>query len=64
MKQTPLDLVVMLVGRDEAERYPSGEKWQFDDIEVPRLLLPALSSNGDSTRFRAIEASLFYKTWP
>lgn len=65
VKQTPLDLLVMLVGRDEAERYPSGEKWQFDDIEVPRLLLPALSSNGDSNALsRAIEASLFYKTWP
>jgi len=65
VKQTPLDLVVILVSREEAERYPSGENWQFEGIEIPRLLLPALSSNGDSNAVsRAIEASLFYKTWP
>ncbi|MFS2325622.1 HPr kinase/phosphorylase [Brucella sp. H1_1004] len=65
VKQTPLDLVVILVSREEAERYPSGENWQFEGIEIPRLLLPELSSNGDSNAVsRAIEASLFYKTWP
>lgn len=65
VKQTPLDLVVILVSREEAERYPSGENWQFEGIEIPRLLLPALSSNGDSNALsRAIEASLFYKPWP
>lgn len=65
VKQTPIDLVVILVSREEAERYPSGENWQFEGIEIPRLLLPELSSNGDSNAVsRAIEASLFYKTWP
>ena len=65
VKQTPLDLVVILVSREEAKRYPSGENWQFEGIEIPRLLLPELSSNGDSNAVsRAIEASLFYKTWP
>ncbi len=65
VKQTPLDLVVSLVSRDEAERYPDGRKWQFEGVEVPRLLLPALSSNGDSNALsRAVEASLFYKPWP
>lgn len=65
VKQTPLDLVVMLVAREEAERYPSGENWCFDGIEVPRLLLPALSANGDSNALsRAIEARLFFKPWP
>ena len=65
VKQTPLDLVVILVSREEAERYLSGENWQFEGIEIPRLLLPALSSNGDSNALsRAIEASLFYKPWP
>lgn len=65
VKQTPLDLVVNLVSREEAERYPSGENWQFEAIEIPRLLLPALSSNSDSTALsRAIEAYLFYKPWP
>jgi serine kinase of HPr protein (carbohydrate metabolism regulator) len=65
VEQTPLDLVVRLVERDEAERYPSGENWHFEGIEVPRLLLPALSSNGDSNALsRAIEATLFSKPWP
>lgn len=65
VKQTPLDLVVMLVDRDEAERYPGGEKWRFEMHELPRLLLPALSSNGDSAALsRAIEATLSYKIWP
>ncbi len=65
VKQTPIDLVVILVSREKAERYPSGENWQFEGIEIPRLLLPELSSNGDSNAVsRAIEASLFYKTWP
>ncbi|MBC8716306.1 HPr kinase/phosphorylase [Ochrobactrum sp. Marseille-Q0166] len=65
VKQTPLDLVVILVSRDEAERYPGGESWQFEGIEIPRLLLPSLSSNGDSNALsRAIEANLFYKPWP
>ncbi len=65
VEQTPLDLVVKLVDRDEAERYPSDEKWHFEGVEVPRLLLPALSSNGDSNALsRAIEATLFSKPWP
>ena len=65
VKQTPLDLVVMLVAREEAERYPSDENWQFEGIELRRLLLPALSSNGDSNALsRAIEATLFSKPWP
>lgn len=65
VKQTPLDLVVILVSRDEAERYPGGESWQFESIEIPRLLLPSLSSNGDSNALsRAIEANLFYNPWP
>ena len=65
VKQTPLDLVVILVNQDEAERYPSGKNWQFDGVEIPCLYLPALSSNGDSNALsRAIEACLFYKPWP
>lgn len=65
VERTPLDLVVMLVAREEAERYPGGKPWRFEGVEVPRLLLPALSSNGDSNALsRAIEATLFYKPWP
>jgi len=65
VKQTPLDLVVMLVSPDEAERYPGDEKWRFEGFEIKRLLLPALSSNGDSSALsRAIEATLFCKPWP
>lgn len=65
VERTLLDLVVMLVAREEAERYPGGEPWRFEGVEVPRLLLPALSSNGDSNALsRAIEATLFYKPWP
>lgn len=65
VKQTPLDLVVMLVPREEAERYPNNEKWSFEAVEIPRLLLPALSSNGDSNALsRAIEATLFSTPWP
>ncbi|ASV87448.1 MULTISPECIES: HPr kinase/phosphorylase [Ochrobactrum] len=65
VEQTPLDLVVRLVDRDGAERYPSGENWHFEGVEVPCLLLPALSSNGDSNALsRAIEATLFLKPWP
>lgn len=61
---TPLYLVVRLVDRDEAERYPSGETWEFEGVSLPRLLLPALSSNGDSNALsRAIEATLFYDRW-
>ena len=61
----PLYLVVRLVDRDEAERYPSGETWEFEGIALPRLLLPALSSNGDSNALsRAVEATLFYEKWP
>ncbi|WP_139974705.1 MULTISPECIES: HPr kinase/phosphorylase [Brucella/Ochrobactrum group] len=60
-----LYLVVRLVDRDEAERYPSGETWGFEGVSLPRLLLPALSSNGDSNALsRAIEATLFYEKWP
>ncbi len=62
--ETPLDLVVMLVGRDEAERYPGGGTWRFDGMEVLRLLLPALSENGDSNALsRAVEATLFGTPW-
>ncbi|MCX2695332.1 MULTISPECIES: HPr kinase/phosphorylase [Ochrobactrum] len=65
VKHTPLDLVVMLVGPDEAERYPGDKKWHFEGIGLKRLLLPALSSNGDSNALsRAIEATLFSKPWP
>ncbi|MBO1038257.1 HPr kinase/phosphorylase [Brucella pituitosa] len=65
VEQTPLDLVIMLVEREGAERYPGGDKWSFDGVALPRLLLPALSSNGDSNALsRAIEATLFYKPWP
>ncbi len=60
-----LYLVVRLVDRDEAERYPSGETWGFEGVSLPRLLLPVLSSNGDSNALsRAIEATLFYEKWP
>lgn len=59
-----LDLVVWLVARDEAERYPGGGSWSFEAIDLPRLLLPSLSSNGDSNALsRAIEATLFYEPW-
>lgn len=65
VEAAPLYLVVRLVDRDEAERYPSGETWEFEGVSLPRLLLPALSSNGDSNALsRAIEASLFYEKWP
>ena len=65
MEAAPLYLVVRLVDRDEAERYPSGETWEFEGIALPRLLLPALSSNGDSSALsRAVEATLFYEKWP
>ncbi|MBC2883982.1 HPr kinase/phosphorylase [Ochrobactrum sp. CM-21-5] len=61
---TPLDMVVMLVDASQAERYPGGGMWTFDGVSLPRLLLPALSSNGDSNALsRAIEAMLFYKKW-
>lgn len=61
----PLDLVVHLVESELAERYPGGGKWEFEGISLPRLLLPALSSNGDSNALsRAIEATLFYEKWP
>jgi serine kinase of HPr protein (carbohydrate metabolism regulator) len=59
------EAVPLYVDRDEAERYPSGEMWEFEGISLPRLLLPALSSNGDSNALsRAIEATLFYEKWP
>ncbi len=61
---TPLDLVVLLVEREEAERYPESTPWIFEGIALPRLLLPALSANGDSNALsRAIEAFLFYERW-
>lgn len=63
--ETPLDLVVTLVDRDAAERYPGEEKWHYEGVDIPQLLLPALSSNGDSNALsRAIEAILFYRPWP
>nr|WP_154144364.1 MULTISPECIES: HPr kinase/phosphorylase [unclassified Brucella] len=62
---TPLDLVVLLVNGDEAERYPGKERWIFEEVSLPRLLLPALSANGDSNALsRAIEAFLFFERWP
>ncbi|MBV2142059.1 HPr kinase/phosphorylase [Falsochrobactrum sp. TDYN1] len=65
VEETLLDLVVMLVDYDHAERYPGGEKWRFEGIEIPRLLLPALSESGDSNALsRAIEAILFHRPWP
>ncbi len=65
VESAPLYLVVRLVDRDEAERYPSDETWGFEGVSLPRLLLPALSSNGDSNALsRAIEATLFYEKWP
>jgi serine kinase of HPr protein (carbohydrate metabolism regulator) len=65
VEASPLYLIVRLVDRDEAERYPGGETWEFEGISLPRLLLPALSSNGDSNALsRAIEATLFYEKWP
>lgn len=61
---TLLDLVIELVPAPEAERYPGGALWNFDGVALPRLLLPALSSNGDSNALsRAIEATLFYAPW-
>ncbi|KAB2700792.1 HPr kinase/phosphorylase [Ochrobactrum sp. Kaboul] len=59
-----LDLVIWLVAREEAERYPGGGSWSFEAIDLPRLLLPSLSSNGESNALsRAIEATLFYEPW-
>jgi serine kinase of HPr protein (carbohydrate metabolism regulator) len=59
-----LDLVIWLVTREEAERYPGGGSWSFEAIDLPRLLLPSLSSNGDSNALsRAIEATLFHEPW-
>lgn len=61
---TALDLAIMLLDRADAERYPGGHVWRFEDRELPKLLLPALSSNGDSNALsRAIEATLFYEPW-
>ncbi|WP_343313095.1 HPr kinase/phosphorylase [Brucella sp. BE17] len=61
---TSLDLVIELVTAPEAERYPGGGVWNFEGVTLPRLLLPALWSNGDSIALsRAIEATLFYEPW-
>lgn len=63
--QIALDLVVTLVEKAQAERYPSGQTWRFENIDIPRLFLPSLLSNGDSNALsRAIEAFLFYPPWP
>lgn len=60
----PLHLAVMLVAREAAERYPGGGTFGFEDIDLPRILLPALSANGDSNALsRAIEATLFFEGW-
>ncbi|MFC4624481.1 HPr kinase/phosphorylase [Daeguia caeni] len=64
VRSTTVDLAVILVGSEQAERYPGGGTMTFLDIALPRLLLPALSSNGDSNALsRAIEAYLFYQPW-
>lgn len=64
VKSVAVDLVVVLVAREEAERYPGGGTISFLDFPLPRLLLPALSSNGDSNALsRTIEAFLFYERW-
>ncbi len=64
VEKTRLDLVVMLVEPSQAERYPGGGGWRFEGVEIPRLLLPALSSSGDSTALaRAVEAFLFGERW-
>lgn len=63
--QIALDLVVTLVEKAQAERYPSGKIWRFENIAIPQLFLPSLLSNGDSNALsRAIEAFLFYPPWP
>ncbi len=48
----PLYLVVRLVDRDEAERYPSGEMWEFEGISLPRLLCRLCRRMAIPTRFR------------
>lgn len=63
--QISLDLVVKLVEKAQAERYPSGQTWRFENIDIPQLFLPSLLLNGDSNALsRAIEAFLFYPPWP
>lgn len=65
IEQTGLDLVVELVPFAQAERYPSGLQWSFEDIAIPRLLLPSvMSGSGIHSLARAVEAKLFEVPWP
>lgn len=62
---TRLALVVKLVSDEMADRFPEGHQWSFQGIDVPCLHLRSLSSGADSfTIARAVEATLFYQSWP
>lgn len=63
--ETRLALVVKLVSAAMAERFPEGHQWHFDGVDIPCLHLRALNSGADSlTIARAVEATLFYQSWP